>query len=216
LAVRLGCGGCLSTVALLLVIGLVAGGGAWALVRCLDTPEVERVSIGPEDGPRAQQKIFGLVRRGAQVGPVVFSEAEINALVTRHLEPADLPLRDAIVRLRGSDLIDVTGTVPLGRLLHESPLAPLSVALPGGWLERPIWLALSARTRMSTEPRHAIRLDVRTLVIGRQRVPAILLRLILEPASLRLTQIPLPPGVQAVHVERGRVILQVTSTPSRI
>jgi len=38
----------------------------------------------------------------------------------------------------------------------------------------------------------------------------------LDPSSLRLMRITLPPHVQTVRIERGRVIIQVTSSPPRI
>lgn len=213
---RLGCGGCLSTCVALLVVGLVVAAGGWAVVRLLQAPAVERVSSTPEDGARAQQKIFDLARRAGRTGPVVLTEAELNAFVSRHLDPADLPLRDPVIRLRGDDLAEIVGTVPLGRLLHESPLASFADALPGGWLARPVWLTVVTRVGLTTESRRSLRLDARRVVIGRQRVPAVVLRLVLEPSSLRLTRIALPPAVQAVRIERGRVIIQVTSSPARI
>ncbi len=213
---RLGCGGCLSTVVVLLAIGLIVAAGGWAVVRSLQAPAVERVPFSPADGVRAQQKIFDLARRAARAGPVVLTEAELNAFVSRHLDPADLPLHDPVIRLRADDVVEIVGIVPLGRLLRESPLAPLADALPAGWLARPVWLTVTTRAGLSTEPRRALRLDARRVVIGRQRVPALVLRLVLEPSSLRLTRITLPPAVQAVRVERGRVLIQATSSPARI
>lgn len=213
---RLGCGGCLSTVVTLLAVGLMVAAGGWAVVRLLQAPSVERVQFSAADGVRAQQKIFDLARRAARAGPVVLTEAELNAFVSRHLDPVDLPFRDPVIRLRGDDLVEVVGTVPLGRLVRESPLAPLADALPAGWLARPVWLTVATRPGLSTEPRRALRLDARRVMIGRQRVPALMLRLVLEPSSLRLMRIALPPAVQAVRVERGRVIIQATSSPARI
>ena len=210
------CGGCLSAVVGLVAVGLVAAAGGWAVIRSLQAPIVEPVRFSPEDGVRAQQKIFGLARRSTRAGAVVLSEAELNGFVSRHLDPADLPLGEPAIRLRGDDLVEIVGTVSLGRLLHESPLAPLAEALPAGWLARPVWLTIAARGRISTEPRRALRLDARRVVIGRQRVPALALRMMLDPSSLRLTRIGLPSHVDAVRIERGRVVIQVTPSPSRI
>ena len=212
---RLGCGGCLSTIVVTLALGLGAGLGAWVVARSLQSPAADRVAFSAEDGARAQQKIFELARRGARADTVVLTEAELNAFVRRHLDPADLPLRDAVIRLR-DDIVEIAGTLPLGRLLRESPLAPLADALPAGWLARPVWLTISARGRLEPEPRRTLRLDVRRLAIGRQRVPALALRLVLEPASLKLTRIALPRDVQAVSIERGRVVIQTLSSPGRI
>src|SRR5256712_11061554 len=165
-AVRLG--GCLSTVVGFLAVVLVAAAGGWAVIRLLQAPIVEPVPFSPEDGVRAQQKIVGLLRRSTRAGSVVLSEAELNAFVSRHLDPADLPLREPAIRLRGDDLVTIVGTVSLGRLLNESPLAE---ALPAGWPARPIWLTVGARGGISTEPRRAPALDARRRVVGRQRGP---------------------------------------------
>jgi hypothetical protein len=78
-----------------------------------------------------------------------------------------------------------------------------------------VWLTIGAHATIATEPRRALRLDVRRVVIGRQRVPAVLLRLLLDPSSLRLMRIALPPEVRTVRVERGRVLIETTSPPPR-
>jgi len=168
-------------------VGLIVAAGGWAVVRSLQAPAVERVTFSPADGVRAQQKIFDLARRGRRAGPIVLTEAELNAFVSGHLDPADLPLRDPVIRLRGDDLVEIVGPSRWAALLRESPLAPLADALPAGWLARPISLTVATRAELSTEPRRALRLDARRVVIGRQRVPTLALRLMLEPSSLRLT-----------------------------
>jgi hypothetical protein len=198
-----------------LAIGVLVAGAAWAVMRMLDTPTLEPVRYTPSDGVRAQQKILDLVRRRPRPGGVVLTEAELNAFVLRHLDPADLPLRDPVIRLRGDDVVEIAGTLPLARLLHESPLGSLSDALPAGWLARPVWLTVLARTTVVTEPRRVLRLDPQRVTIGRQRVPVILLRLVLDPSSLRLTRIGLPTEIQSVRIEPGRVLIEATSPPSR-
>ena len=212
---RLGCGGCLSTLLTLTAVGVLSVATGWAVVRSLQTPAVERVSFAPEDGARAQRKLLDLVRGRPRGGPVVLSEAEINAFVSRHLDPADLPLREPVIRLRDAGGVDITGTVPLERLLHESPLGSLTDVLPTHWTARVVWLSVSARARTTAEPRRSFRLDTRRLAIGRQRVPTILLRLLIDPARLGLTRIALPPAVRTVRVESGRVVIETTSPPPR-
>ncbi len=213
-AVRLGCGGCLSTVTALLLAGLIVVGGGWVVVRSLQAPDVARVAFAPEDGARAQRKIVDIARRAA-AGPVVLSEAELNAFVSRHLDPNDLPLRDPVLRLRGDDTVEIAGWLPLGRLVRESPLASAADALPEAWLARRVWLTVRVRASLVAEPRRALHLDARRVVLGRQRVPAVALRLLLDPASLRLTRIAVPPDVRAVRVEPGRVLIQTVSSRER-
>src|SRR2546429_4707375 len=145
-AVRLG--GCLSTVVGFLAVVLLAAAGGGAVIRLLQAPIVEPVPFSPEDGVRAQQKIVGLLRRSTRAGPVVLSEAELNAFVSRHLDPADLPLGEPTLRLRGDDLAEIAGTMPLGRLLQESPLGSLAQALPAGWRARPAWLTVRLRAEI--------------------------------------------------------------------
>jgi hypothetical protein len=198
-----------------LIIGLVAATAGYAVVKSLEAPGGASSHFTRDDDVRAQQKIVDLARRRPHDATVVLSEAELNAFVSRHLDPADLPLRDTVLRLLGDDRVELAGTTPVGRLLQESPLAPLTPAVPSGWLARPVWLTIGAHATIATEPRRALRLDVRRVVIGRQRVPAVLLRLLLDPSSLRLMRITLPPEVRTVRIERGRVLIETTSLPPR-
>ena len=194
-----------------LVIGLVAAAAGYVVLKSLESPGIEPPRFTRDDDARAQQKIVELARRRPRDATVVLTEAELNAFVSRHLDPVDLPLRDTVLRLVGEDLVELAGTTPVGRLLQESPLAPLTAVVPSGWLARPVWLTIGAHATIATEPRRALRLDVGRVVIGRQRVPAVLLRLLLDPSSLRLMRISLPPEIRTVRIERGRVLIETTS-----
>jgi hypothetical protein len=198
-----------------LFCALLAAAAGYVVLRSMEAPGVTPPHFTREDDVRAQQKIVDLARRRPREGTVILTEAELNAFVSRHLDPVDLPLRDTALRLLGDDLVEVAGTTPLGRLLHESPLAPLTPAVPSGWLARPIWVTIRAHATIATEPRRAVRLDMRRVVIGRQRVPAVLLRVLLDPSSLRLMRIALPPEVRTLRIERGRVLIETTSPPPR-
>ena len=212
----MGCGGCSSTVLGLMAVTAVVAVGGWAMTRTLQAPAVEAVRFTRDDGVRAQQKIVDLALHRARSGPVLFSEAELNAFVTRHLDPADLPIREPVIRLRDEDSLEIIGTVALGRLVGESPLATLAEILPARWLARPVWLTVAAGATVSTEGRHVLRLEPRRFLIGRQPVPAFVLRLVLDASSLRLMRIALPAEVQTVRIRRGQVIIQqATSPPSR-
>jgi hypothetical protein len=214
--VRLGCGGCSSTVVGLLAVAAVIVVGGWAVTRTLQVPDLEAVRFTREDGVRAQQKIVDLAVHRGRSGAVVFSEAEVNAFVSRHLDPAELPVRDPVIRLRDGDALEIVGTVALGRLVRESPVAPLAETLPAGWLARPLWLSINAHAVTSRDPRHTLRLEPRALLLGSQRVPAFMLRLMLDPSRLRLMRIALPAEIQTVRIERGRVVIQqAVSPPSR-
>jgi hypothetical protein len=212
----MGCGGCSSTVLGLVAVTAVVAAGGWMLTRTLEAPVIEATRFTREDGVRAQQKIVDLTLHRGRRDPVLLTEAEVNAFVSRHLDPAELPVGDPVIRLRDDDTLEIVGTVALGRLVRESPVAALAEILPRWWLARPVWLSIAARVATSSDRRPTLRLEPRRLLIGRQRVPAFMLRLLLEPSSLRLMRIGLPPDVQTVRIERGRVIIQpATSPPSR-
>ena len=197
-------------------VGLVAVAAGYVVLKSLEAPDVVAARFTRDDDVRAQQKIVDLVRRRARDATVVLNESELNAFISRHLDPADLPLRDTVLRLLGEDRVELVGTTPMSRLMQESPLAALAAAVPSGWLARPVWLTITAHAAITGEPRRALRLDVQRLVIGRQRVPAVLLRLLLDPSTLRLMRIGLPPEVRTVRIERGRVVIETTSPPPRI
>jgi len=199
-----------------LAVIAVVGTGGWVVTRILQAPVIESTHFTREDGVRAQQKIVDLALHQGRRDPVLLTEAEVNAFVSRHLDPAELPVGEPVIRLRDNDTLEIIGTVALGRLVRESPVATLADILPRWWLARPVWLSIAARAATSTERRPVLRLEPRRLLIGRQRVPAFVLRLLFEPSSLRLMRIALPPEVQTVRIERGRVIIrQATSPPSR-
>jgi len=184
-------------------------------MRALQPPIAEAPAFTREDGLRAQQKILDLARHRVKGGPMTLSEAEINAFVSRHLDPDQLPIRQPVIRLRDGDVVEIAGTIALDKLLRESPLASLAERFPTEWLTHPVWLTVVARAETTTEPRRTLRLVPRRLRIGDQRVPAIALRLVLDPPSLRLMRIALPSQIQTVRIERGRVVIQTTSSPSR-
>jgi hypothetical protein len=211
--VRVGCTGCLTS---LVMIGLLAtlGTSVWGTSRALEDPAVVRIRPTPEDAARVQQKLFRLVR-GAGREPVVISEAEITAFVSRNIDPRDLPFDDPVIFLRDGDRIDIAGRTTLGQLLAESPLGLAQGLLPPQWSARPVWLQLESRARFEREPQPQLRLDVRRLTIGQQRVPAAVLRLLVEPARLRFVRVPLPAAVGDVRIQAGRAVIRPTSSRER-
>lgn len=210
-----GCRGCLSTaLGILIVVGVIAA-TAWLAVGVLQAPHVERVRFSAEDGVRAQRKLLDLAHQRPRTSSAVITEAELNAFVARHLDPADLPLGEPVIHLQADDRVELAGMVTLGRLLHDSPLASVADVLPAAWAMRPVWLTVVADARLMRDSRPILRLVPRRLTIGRRRVPTFVLRLVLDPASFRLMRIVLPPDVETVRVERGRVVIERTSQPPR-
>ncbi|MBM3220957.1 MAG: hypothetical protein FJZ38_20150 [Candidatus Rokubacteria bacterium] len=210
---RLGCSGCLTV---LILIALV-GGGAWATFQAMRTPDVAGGPVAPSDGFKAQQKIFEVIRRSGSGRPhtVTLSEREVNAFLARHLvETADMPLRNLGVRLPADGHADIAGQLPLRQLLGVAPLSALTPVLPAGWLDRGVWLAIRARVTLegtgAARDRRWLRLDVQQFWIGRLPLPEVMLRVLLDPAALRLLRSPMPEAIDGVRIEPGRLIIQTS------
>lgn len=211
---RLGCGGCLSVLlTLALLVGAVVGMG-WVLVRILQAPDESPVESTPADGLRAQQKLYELIVHRGRGRPIVLTEREVTAFLDRHLAPAsDVPVSDVSVRFPGGGIAEFTGRLPLRSLLGEAPLSAVARLLPSWWLEERVWLRLDARPRLESgeDNRLFLRLGIEALHLGRQRLPVVLLRLLLHPGALRVLRWPLPLGVDTVTVETGQVVLRASS-----
>jgi hypothetical protein len=163
------------------------------------------------DGARAQRKLFDLGR--PRTGETVFTEAEINALLARHLvEARGVRLAAPSVQLIGEDRFVVRAQSPLRQLLEEAGLGVAADILPSRWATRPVWLRVGARTRIEDGPRRQLRIDVDEFAVGRQRLPAPALRLLLDPAAVGLLQWTLPEHVQNVGIEPERVVVQTVAS----
>jgi len=213
---RLGCAGCLASILLFTGVAAVVLG----LARAVQAPDVVLPVTTPADGARAQQKLYDVLR-GARAGPgkeVVLTEAELNAFLGRHLAAAaEVPLTGLGVRLVGDDVVDFAGRVPARHVLTELPLAWLRDLLPRGWLDTPAWLSLRARAGLERgairEHRRYLRLDVERFAVGRQRLPALFVRLFFSPATVQILRWQLPETVESLRVEPGRVVIRVASSP---
>ena len=208
-----GCSGCLIALVLLGLIALVIGGAVGAGVRMLATPS--GAGLPPTtaaDGARAQQKIFEVARANRLVKPISITEAELNALLSRHLvEARGVRLNALAVRLAGDDRLEITGQAPLRQLLEEAGIGSVAGVVPTSWRERPVWVHVAARVRVSEGERRQLSLDVENFAVGRQRLPASTLRLLLDPAAVGLLRWPLPEHVRGVTIEPGRVVIRGAS-----
>ena len=59
--------------------------------------------------------------------------------------------------------------------------------------------------------RSEIRLDVREFAVGRQRLPASLLRFLLDPRRLRVLRWPVPGSIEAITIEADQVVIRFAS-----
>ncbi len=211
---RLGCLGCLTVIVLVALVGVTG----WGIVQAMRAPDIALAPTSAADGVRAQQKIFEILRRAGSGRPhtVSLSEREVNAFLSRHLaEAADLPLRNLAVRLPGDGRAEIAGQLPLSQLLGVAPFSALAGVLPRAWLDRGVWLSL--RTRVTLEggegarARRHLRLDVERFWLGRLRLPEVMLRVLLDPAALRLLRSPMPEAIDGLRIEPGRLVIQAAS-----
>jgi hypothetical protein len=209
---KLGCSGCLGLIVILAIAALLVGGAVGATVRMLAHPDLRVVPTTSADGARAQRKLFDLARQVRRGETIVLSEAEVNALISRHLvEARGVRLGTPTATLVGGDRVVLNGQSPLRQLLDEASLGWLADLLPTRWQTRPLSLHLGARVRVEGGSRRQLRVDVDEFAVGRQRLPAPLLRLLLDPASVGLLQWVLPDHVERVGIEPGRVVIQTAS-----
>jgi hypothetical protein len=210
---KLGCSGCLGLLVVLALGALSAGATVVSARRMLAKPDVSTPPSTAADGTRAQRKLFDLARRRQASETVALSEAEVNALLTRHLvEARGVRLAAPSVHLPGDDrvLLDAQSTVR--RLLDEMSLGALADILPERWQGRPVWIHVGARVRIESGSRRHLRMNVDEFAVGRQRLPAPFLRVLLDPGSAGLLQWSLPDHIERVGVQPGRVVIY-TSPP---
>ena len=212
---------------MLVVLGAGAAGLAWVAWSAGEAPESMPSPGSPADGQRAQQKIFDLVQRGSasraatsRLDDITLSEAEVNALLARHLgDVRGVPMSGLRVRLVGDGVAELYGQTRLRLVLAENPGALLADFLPASALDRTMWVRMGGRVRLETEatrgrPR-SLRLDVERLYLGRQRVPASLARLVLPGEAGGLLRWSLPEAVVAVTVDPGVAIIRAAGSPPR-
>jgi hypothetical protein len=211
---RFGCGGCLSM--LVLLMAAVSVGMAWTIARCLGQPDVPIPAATAVESRRAQQKLAEMFQRPRSPGsrpsdPIVFSEGEINALLARNVEEIrGARLRGSVVRLIGSDHVDIYRSLPMTRVLDTVGLGEVSRYLPSEWRERAVWWRISTRVRNTSRPdgRRWVSLDVEALALGNQPLPPLLARVLLDPKLLETLSFELPGGVESIAVEPGRALVR--------
>lgn len=210
---RLGCGGCLVTVGLgLALVGVVA----WVGVHSLQEPEVRVDLPTADDGFRGQQKIFNVFRAGAgrsrgRPVEVALSERELNGFLSRHLaEAPEFPVTSSTVKLLGDGRVELKGRLALRHVVPRPDLL-----LPTAWLDRPVWLHVQARASLEVEAarghRRYLRLDVERFALGRQWLPAILVRPLVTRGAHDLFRWPLPAAVEAITIDSEKVVVRSAS-----
>ena len=143
---------------------------------------------------------------------MTFTEAEVNALLARHLvEARGVRLSGLSARLIGGDRVELRARSSLGQILEEAALGPVSDVLPASWRARPVRLGLGARLRTEDGSSRQLRIEVDEFAVGRQRLPTQALRLLVDPATVGLLRWRLPDHVRRVGIEPGRVVIRTAS-----
>lgn len=206
---RLGCGGCLSSLLIVAILGGTVVGAGWAVMRALEPPTVSILATTAEDGARAQRKVYELYRgaRGQGAGVVVITERELNALLLRQLA-GELPVTQPVARLLGDDRAEVGGLIRVDELLYE--LTTAREWLPSVARQHRVWVRLVVRPEYVNARRREIRLVPERAAIGRLRVPAFLVRWLVEPGVLRYLRWAPPARVRGVLIEPGRLVIQTS------
>jgi hypothetical protein len=209
--------GCLA----LIVILMGATGLCWLGFQAFREPEFHAPVTAAQDGLQAQRKIYEIVRarsgRRMAAEPVVLTQGELNAFLSHHLaEAAEVPLSDIGLRLAADGTVELLGRLPLAHHVTEPPLSGFAGVLPAILLGRPVWLTMRARVRLepslTRRERRYLRLDVYEFAVGRQRLPALLHRILLDPQTLQVLRWPVPGSIEAITVEAGRVVIRLASS----
>ena len=210
---RLGCASCLSAAVGLALLVLIVGAAFGIGARILGQPTITPVVTTPADGSRAQQKLFDLTRRRrGHAETVIITEPEVNAVLRdTSSRPAACSLGHRAHGYLGGDRVERAGYRPLGRILEEISLGAVGSVLPARWRDRPIWLRVGAHIRVEERPPRHLQLAVDALVVGRQRVPALALRLLMDPGGVGLLRWSLPSHIESVTIEPGRAIIRTAS-----
>lgn len=208
--------GCMGCFALLFIVAVVLVGGAVALYYAgsvFDMPPIPVVEKTPSDGYRAQQKLFELAEWDSKRSavPVVLTERELNAFLARHLEESEgLPFSPIFVRLLPG-MIEVKGRTTLVNLFQGFPFPLLAEYLPPSALDRPVWVTvrgtIQVQKRRSRTERSYGQLVVSEFSLGNQDLGSWVLSWMLGGKRESLLRWQLPPAVDGITIEQGRVVI---------
>jgi hypothetical protein len=212
---RLGCLGCLGSILGLGLLLCLVGGAVWAWSGLYAAPPLLSSDLGKADPAALGRKLaeIGLRSSGrsTRTEPLVFSEAEVAALVSGHLTDAELRLALVAVRLR-PDHVSAQGRLPLGAVLQDSPMAWMGSIVPRRTLGTPIWLTLTGLVEVEapTGPRRPRHAEARLLTarLGRIPVPSWLLPVMLGPRGASLLRWQVPGAVDRLEVGEGRITVR--------
>jgi hypothetical protein len=212
---KLGCFGCFFLTLGILAIVVLGGGALFLSLSLAEAPKVNLISYSKGDGYSAQQKLYEVVLRqsgrSSRTDPIVLSEREANAFLSRHLaEAAGVPLSPLVVRFERG-LLFAQGQTPLRNLFQGPPFAQLLPYFPDKRLDQPVWVTVRARISVEDSGVSANRygtVTVTDLELGRQPVSSSLLYVLMGPSGAGLFRWRVPAVVESIQIEEGKAIIQ--------
>ncbi len=217
---RVGCVGCLLLILVIVIFGVAAAGAVFFSANIFDEPEVQVQPFTTGDGYRAQQKLYEIVlregQRSSRVDPVVFTEREINAFLSRHLiDAADLSFSPISVVLLPDNTIEFRGRTMLRNLMQGIPFAQLAPFLPKTRADQPVWVRVRGQLRLERgtmrREREYGRFDVSEFALGTQPIGAWVLTLMLGQAGRDALRWQVPSVVHSIIVEDGRLVIRTAT-----
>jgi hypothetical protein len=208
---KLGCFGCLLLVVTLLVLVVVVLGVVFLSTNIFDAPKIAPPSFSRNDGYSAQQKLYEVASRQAgrstRRDPIVLTQGEVNAFLSKHLDQAGLPLSPLAVRFTKGQLV-AQGRTTFRHLLKGPPLAQLSPYITDKRLDEPVWVTVQGDVKVSgTGSARRGSLEVSQFALGTQHLGSMLLYLLLGPSGGGLLQWPVPAVVDEVRIGDGQLFI---------
>jgi hypothetical protein len=208
---RLGCFGCLLLIVTLLVLVVVVLGVVFLSTNIFSPPTVVNVPFSRSDGYSAQQKLYEVgARHGGRSSrrdPIVITQAEANAFLSRHLDQSGLPLSPLIVRFTQGQLL-AQGQTTFRHLLKGPPFAQLASYVGDKRLDEPVWITVQGAIKVSGtgSGRHGS-LEVSEFALGKQHLGSMLLYLLMGPSGGGLFKWPVPAAVEDIRIGDGQLFI---------
>jgi hypothetical protein len=201
---RLGCFGCSAVIAIVLVALVAVLAMVFLSANIFTAPDVRPVPFTKADGYAAQQRIFEIVsrdsRQSSRRDPVIITEAQANAFLSRHLEQSGLPLSPIVLRFSQGEFT-AQGQTPLRNLFRGPPLTYVVPYITDRRLDQPVWVTVRGRVRVegSGKDRQG-RVSVDEFALGRQPLGGSVLWAMLGPMGGGLLKWHVPAVVEDIRI----------------
>ena len=214
---RLGCVGCLLFILIAVILGIAVAGVLFFSANIFGDLDIQAPPFTPSDGYRAQQKLYEIIlragRRSSRRDPIILTERELNAFLSRHLaESASLSFSRLSVLLLSDGSVEFRGRTELRNLMKRFPFAQIGPYLPAGKLDEPTWVRVRGRLRMDRgavrRDREYATFDVAEFALGAQPLGVWLLQLLVGGQGRDLFRWQVPDVIESIAVEDGRLVIK--------